>query len=142
MKARFAAALALLLPFGASHAANVQMNNQIGDCFTIYNAANEPVLRSSRTPVDLSKPISAEMARKFPGYHMVWTRSTEPCRPLVIAVNGESRSKELEQIAQAMDEGAGELLVDGVFTATAAGRPDKQTAGHGLGRKQSAARQQ
>lgn len=141
MNARLAAALALLLTHVAGHAA---ANNEIADCFTIYNAANEPVLRSTRTPVDLSKPISVEMARKFPGYHMVWTRSAEPCRPLVVAVNGESPSRELEQMAQALDEGAGELLVDGVFTATAAGRPAKQADAKGAaaGRGQAAARQQ
>ena len=144
MKARYAAALALLLPHFAGHAADYQINREVADCFTIYNAANEPVLRSTRTPVDLSKPISAEMARKFPGYHMVWTRNTEPCHPLVIAVNGESKSRALEEIAQAMDEGAGELLVDGVFTATAAGRPAKPVVAKsgGMGRQQTAARQQ
>ena len=60
------------------------------DCFTIYNAANVIVYRSTSSPINLSRPISQALAEQYPGAHLIWTRDDQACPalPATSAVNG------------------------------------------------------
>lgn len=41
------------------------------ECFSIYDAKNVLVYQSSTTPIDLSRSISDQMARRFPARYLV-----------------------------------------------------------------------
>ena len=42
-----------------------------GACFTITDQTNKTIYQSNTSPIDLSKSISEEMARHYPGSHLV-----------------------------------------------------------------------
>jgi hypothetical protein len=42
-------------------------------CYSMHDPRDELVYRSSFTPIDLSFPISQEMARRFPGHRLLIT---------------------------------------------------------------------
>src|SRR4051812_36821328 len=48
-------------------------------CYSIYDTTDAVVYRSSLTPIDLSQPISQEMARRFPAGHRLLITEDMPC---------------------------------------------------------------
>jgi hypothetical protein len=69
---RLISALVISLP----HAANA------AGCFTIYDAENVVTYRSTTAPVDMSRSISDQMAVRFPGQFLVWSKSASSCPEL------------------------------------------------------------
>ena len=41
------------------------------ECFSMYDAKNALVYQSTSVPIDLSRSVSEQMARRFPGRHLV-----------------------------------------------------------------------
>ncbi len=58
-------------------------------CFYIYNAKNELVYRSTLSPVDLSRPISAGLRGRYEGGHLTMVPSNDDC--IDLAVYGPSQ---------------------------------------------------
>src|SRR4051812_40848109 len=48
-------------------------------CYSVYDTTDAVVYRSSLTPIDLSQPISQEMARRFPPGHRLLITEDVPC---------------------------------------------------------------
>ena len=61
------------------------LHNAHGTCYTITNISNSVIYESSESPIDLSKTISEEMARLYPGNHLVTS---------IYACNANRRSDE------------------------------------------------
>ncbi len=62
-----------------------------GPCYTVYGKKDVIVYRSEEPPVDLSRPIYASMAERFPGGHLVMQSGTAEC-PRVLPAGTPSSS--------------------------------------------------
>lgn len=51
-------------------------------CFTIYNERDVAVYQSTEPPVDLSRRIGTEMARRYPRHLLVMAGSSVACPPI------------------------------------------------------------
>lgn len=67
--------LALLLASGSVAAAG-------GNCYTIYDQSNRAVYQSTEPPIDLSLPISAAMAKRYPGHFLVVATDNLYCQEI------------------------------------------------------------
>ena len=56
-----------------------------GPCYTVYDANNALIYQADQPPIDLSRPISVGMAKRFPGGHLVMSSNTSDCPPLSAA---------------------------------------------------------
>ena len=62
-----------------------------GPCYTVYGKKDVIVYRSEEPPVDLSRPIYASMAERFPGGHLVMQSGAAEC-PRVLPAGTPSSS--------------------------------------------------
>lgn len=51
------------------------------ECYVVYDAKNTTVYQGMVPPIDLSRPIGDEMARRYPGRHLTIT-SSSACVPI------------------------------------------------------------
>ena len=65
----------LLRPLLIAGALAASTNAQAG-CFFMYDARNALVYQSSTSPIDLSRPVSDEMARRYPSRALVIAPTT------------------------------------------------------------------
>ncbi|MEO8248294.1 MAG: hypothetical protein ABI589_02895 [Burkholderiales bacterium] len=56
-----------------------------GPCFTVYGADNKVIYRSDESPIDLSRAISVEMAKVYPGGHLVTAIDAPDCNRVDLA---------------------------------------------------------
>lgn len=73
----------------AAFAASLVPATALASCFFIYGSNNQLVYRSTITPVDLSRPLSESVRRRFPGGHLVMIPDETGCPDLL--ANGESQ---------------------------------------------------
>ncbi len=68
----------LSMSFAAAAAFATALPAQAVECFSIYDARNTLVYQTSTAPIDLSRPIEDQMARRFPARYLVISDAT-PC---------------------------------------------------------------
>ena len=61
-------------------------------CYTVYDPANKVILRSTASPIDLSKSLSAATAERFPGHVIVVSSDSTSCTEIDFRV-GASGSR-------------------------------------------------
>ena len=54
-------------------------NSAFANCYTVYDRENQIVLRSVKSPLDLSKPLSVVIAERFPGGSVVISADSTAC---------------------------------------------------------------
>lgn len=85
------------------------------DCFTVVDAKNRIVYQSTSTPVNLAGSIGTEMARRYPGRHLIIS-PTGGC----VALDDLTarRSDNPAALLDARASGMGNGVVEGSFSGT------------------------
>jgi hypothetical protein len=78
-----------------------------GMCFAIYDAKDSLVLQTTDTPIDLSKSISAQMEKKFPGHYLTMSNVSycphierKPERVASTSISGDTKRPSAAEIAR------------------------------------------
>ena len=111
------AAILLMAPLGAS-----------ASCYFVYSGGGQLIYRSTVSPVDLSKPISAGLASRFPGTHLTMVPDSSDCPDLL--TSGEGRNSRLALASRTsanafespLFRNAGSALDSSVLGASPSGR--------------------
>jgi hypothetical protein len=75
-------------------------------CFAVYDAKDSLVLQTTETPIDLSKSISGQMEKKFPGHYLTMSNvgycpfiEKKPERVASTSISGDTRRPSAAEIA-------------------------------------------
>ena len=76
-------------------------------CFAVYDAKDSLILQTTESPIDLSKSISGQMEKKFPGHYLTMSNvgycpyiEKKPERIPSTSISGDTRHPSAAEIAR------------------------------------------